>query len=286
MSNLLNCIGKGEIEQEICNLTWLQKNFMLASCNGDYPQLMLFSIKLEGDEVKIETENEFPCEDVVYDIVSNAEGSLAAVQLIDGNVLKFDINALDLVPWDVSANEALVLSNLCSKSCIYSKSNGEIIFLGLTDRNRLYYNNTEIRSDVTSFELHSDFLLMTTQEHVLISTPLDEVGKNNENDFQSKRSLERGSKLILAVSKNARTVLQMPRGNLETVQPRALTLHIVKDYLDELNYKEALEILRRERINLNLIVDHDPQLFMDNIEKFLEQVQDINRLCLFISDLQ
>ena len=81
------------------------------------------------------------------------------------------------------------------------------------------------------------------------------------------------------------TVLQMPRGNLEVVHPRALSLYIVKKLLDSLKYREAMEILRKQRINLNLIVDHNPDLFIENIEKFVEQIADKQRLCLFLADL-
>ncbi len=81
------------------------------------------------------------------------------------------------------------------------------------------------------------------------------------------------------------TILQMPRGNLEVIRPRALALHILKQMLNECRYKEALEMMRRQRINLNLVHDHDPALFASNIDKFLQQVPNEDRLCVFIADL-
>ena len=77
----------------------------------------------------------------------------------------------------------------------------------------------------------------------------------------------------------------MPRGNLEVVHPRALSIYIVKKLLDSLKYREAMDILRKQRINLNLIVDHNPNLFLENLEKFVEQISDKQRLCLFLADL-
>ena len=35
-------------------------------------------------------------------------------------------------------------------------------------------------------------------------------------------------------TQGSRTVLQMPRGNLETIQPRSLTIHLLKDLLNGL----------------------------------------------------
>ena len=77
----------------------------------------------------------------------------------------------------------------------------------------------------------------------------------------------------------------MPRGNLEVIHPRALALHILKSLLDQCKYKEAMAILRKQRINLNVIVDHDPGLFKENVGKFLEDVPNQDRLCVFIADL-
>ena len=77
----------------------------------------------------------------------------------------------------------------------------------------------------------------------------------------------------------------MPRGNLEVIHPRALVIGIVKKHLDQKNYSETMEILRRHRINLNLFVDHNPELFMQSVEHFVTGVKDPQRICLFVADL-
>jgi elongator complex protein 1 len=143
----------------------------------------------------------------------------------------------------------------------------------------------------SSFFLHTNYLLATTLTHSLKALPLTQTIFNQKCSAQtfweseSVRSLERGSRLVVAVPESTQTVLQMPRGNLEVVHPRALSLYIVKKLLDNLKYREAMEILRKQRINLNLIVDHNPDLFIENIEKFVEQITDKQRLCLFLADL-
>jgi elongator complex protein 1 len=65
----------------------------------------------------------------------------------------------------------------------------------------------------------------------------------------------------------------MPRGNLETIQPRALTILSAGQLLDEKNYQEAMTLLRRQRIDLNLCVDHNPQQFIKDAALFVEQVE-------------
>ena len=79
--------------------------------------------------------------------------------------------------------------------------------------------------------------------------------------------------------------LQMPRGNLECIHPRALVLSMAKRRLDTLDYAAAMELLRRHRISLNLFVDHDPALFAGNVAKFVADTEDVQRICLFVADL-
>lgn len=78
----------------------------------------------------------------------------------------------------------------------------------------------------------------------------------------------------------------MPRGNLECIEPRALSLHILKSYLDNCSYRTAFDIMKKQRINLNLMYDHDPKLFTDNAEKFVEEIANPSCLSLFLSELQ
>ena len=77
---------------------------------------------------------------------------------------------------------------------------------------------------------------------------------------ESIRRVERGSRIVTAIAADTRLVLQMPRGNLETIHPRALVIAAIKKWLDALQYGAAFNIMRRHRIDMNLIVDHNPQV--------------------------
>lgn len=49
---------------------------------------------------------------------------------------------------------------------------------------------------------------------------------------ESIRRIERGSRIVTVVHSDTKLVLQMPRGNLETIHPRALVLAAVRTALD------------------------------------------------------
>jgi len=55
----------------------------------------------------------------------------------------------------------------------------------------------------------------------------------------------------------------MPRGNIETVEPRILLFSKLARILDEntTDWKLAFKICRRQRVNLNLLVDHKDAVF-------------------------
>lgn len=81
----------------------------------------------------------------------------------------------------------------------------------------------------------------------------------------------------------------MPRGNLESIQPKTLAIYILKRYLNNCDYLTALAIMIKNRVNLNLIYDHDPKLFLDNVEKIVEDLvrhDKKNWLNFFLLELQ
>jgi len=104
----------------------------------------------------------------------------------------------------------------------------------------------------------------------------------------------------------------MPRGNLEGIFPRMLSLSVVKDMLDQHEYQGAFTLMRNHRIDLNLIYDHNPQDFLSvlllpvpapslvlshsvgsflvplpsqRVEDFVKQVERVDYLNLFLSSL-
>uniref|UniRef100_T1P7H5 Elongator complex protein 1 n=1 Tax=Musca domestica TaxID=7370 RepID=T1P7H5_MUSDO len=149
----------------------------------------------------------------------------------------------------------------------------------LSNNQCLYVDDERIATDVTSFCMAGNYLTFTklTSLHFLRLADMRLV---------DERRLERGAKLVTTVANSARTVLQMPRGNLEAICPRVLSLELVGALLDSQRYCLAFDVLRKQRINLNIICDHNLCTFMDKIDVFLEEIQNPNWLNLFLSDLQ
>merc|ERR1719192_962608 len=128
-------------------------------------------------------------------------------------------------------------------------------------------------------------LLGTTMEHRLLTRPLASLESGTWESAGSRR-VERGSRLVVAVPSHSRTILQMPRGNLEVVQPRALAILMLADLLDQAKYAEAFLLARRQRMNLNLLVDHNLQAFTNNLSRFVEQMLNKpDQLNLLIAEL-
>ena len=105
--------------------------------------------------------------------------------------------------------------------------------IGLAASGRLYVDGREILSSISSLTLHSDFVLVTRmQKHQLLCIPLAQLEGSTPTANVEERAVERGSRLVHAVSGSTAVVLQMPRGNLETIHPRPLSLNIIKCMID------------------------------------------------------
>jgi elongator complex protein 1 len=81
-------------------------------------------------------------------------------------------------------------------------------------------------------------------------------------------------------------VLQMPRGNLETVFPRAMVVAGIRKLIDEKNYARAFSYCRTQRVDMNILYDHQPEQFLANVGLFLDQISDVAHIDLFLSSLR
>ena len=81
-------------------------------------------------------------------------------------------------------------------------------------------------------------------------------------------------------------VLQMPRGNLETIYPRALVLAGIRDSVNKRKYRKAFLACRNQRVDMNILHDHAPRQFISNVHTFIDQVQRVEHIDLFLSQLR
>jgi len=81
-------------------------------------------------------------------------------------------------------------------------------------------------------------------------------------------------------------VLQMPRGNLETVFPRALVISGIRRLIDAKEYGRAFLHCRTQRVDMNILCDYRPEQFIANVGVFLGQLDDAAHVDLFLSSLK
>lgn len=121
------------------------------------------------------------------------------------------------------------------------------LYVGLASSGKLYVSSKTTRthllaSNVNSFEITPGFVIFTTTSHEAQFAPWTELSSklteleedDNATDLSGweKRRVERGSRIVTVVPSAMSLVLQMPRGNLETVNPRPLVMEVVKKDLD------------------------------------------------------
>ncbi|KAJ2551121.1 putative elongator complex protein 1 [Coemansia sp. RSA 1933] len=179
------------------------------------------------------------------------------------------------------------------------------VVVGRSERNQLFANDHLISAACSSFYLRNDLLVFTTTTHLVRFIPVhslttafvdetavaasaanETTNRSGSGYDESCRRVERGSTIVLASPVDDRIVFQMPRGNLETVRPRALVLASARRSLEARQYREALITCRVNRIDMNFIFDHIADRLIDDFGEFVRQIDDPDLLNLFVSGLR
>lgn len=185
----------------------------------------------------------------------------------------------------------------------------QAIAFGLSRSGHLYANSRLLVKNCTSFLVTCDHLIFTTSNHLLkfvhlgrpegksrrrlfrnfdktlMLSDLDVAPDDPENDERC-RSIERGARLVTAMPTTLSVVLQMPRGNLETIYPRAMVLAGVRQLIDKKEYGHAFAHCRTQRVDMNILYDHNPDQFLSSIGLFLDQLRDVAHIDLFLASLR
>ncbi|KAI5289157.1 hypothetical protein KEM54_004314 [Ascosphaera aggregata] len=260
-------------------------------CVGQSPELgtELRKINLETKETSIELQpadvarisSLFP--DIDHHSIwflendRNGKCSYSFAADVDTNILK------NLIPHNCPTQET-------SYAAVGKTPDGQSILFTLSKTGALYADERLLTKNCTSFLITSKHLIFTTTLHLLKFVhitnveELDIPGDTPETDERC-RSIERGARLISVVPSTFIVTLQMPRGNLENVYPRALTLAGIRNYIDEKNYLAAYLACRSQIVDMNILHDYAPSQFMDNISLFIDQVQKIEFIDEFLSRL-
>lgn len=156
--------------------------------------------------------------------------------------------------------------------------------LGLSKNRNLYINSNIKWRDIVSFYWRSPFLVVLTMNSQLFITKVDFKKKEAEFNEVLARSVEPKCNLITIV--DDQILLEMDRGNLEVVTPRPFSIYKMEKMLLEGQYFEVFRMLRKQRINLNVIFDHDPDAFFKNVRYIVNSITDPMYLSTFITELE
>ncbi|CAH0381696.1 unnamed protein product [Bemisia tabaci] len=252
---------------ELCLHHWLWTSASQFCCIGSNSKLenTLYVMDLKFE--KLEVRHSIVLESAVFTLTKVMNDLI--IQLDDGKLLLFCMSTQTFKPFS---------SETLPEPCSHVIFDTNLFALSLT--HRLYMYDQLVATGVTSLHYQRPFLIATTTKHRLL---ICESQSNKVCEEVSLRNTERGA--LIVTTTGLSVILQIPRGNLETVQPRAMTVLNAGKLLDSKNYLAAMSLLRKQRIDLNLIVDHNPHVFLQDIPTFLQQIEDIAWISLFISEL-
>lgn len=183
---------------------------------------------------------------------------------------------------------------------------------GVSATGKLYAGDAVIATDVTSAGIRhrgpgGAYLLFTTNGQILHTSPLADgvsplptdgaaaaaaptrpaadvrdkgamtaamrpAAAQLQSSSISARAIEAGAQLVACPAESALAVLQMPRGNLEGVHVRMLTLASVVDQLLHRDFRGAVAEAAAQRVDLNLLVDFCWPVFLEQAGDFVRQV--------------
>ncbi|XP_005092172.1 elongator complex protein 1 [Aplysia californica] len=286
-------LEQSDVPLSVSNLLWLSEQQLLFSTLDDSRLVSLIhTASFNTEENTVVVKKSFPLESHMIGICASSDVKSVIIQLSNGELLKFYPDTDSPLPFESASGSTVAFPYPCTHMAAAIVGNEEVV-LGLTEKFRFYVNDVEVASNCTSFGVHNDFLLITTLTHtvrcICKTTKLSDLPKLSDGKAhpfdESIRRVERGSRIVTVVGNDTKLVLQMPRGNLETIHPRALVLSTLKHLLDSDRIQEAFMVMRKHRINMNLLYDHSPSLFLENLDQVIEQIQSVNHLNLFLTDL-
>ncbi|XP_062516736.1 elongator complex protein 1-like [Corticium candelabrum] len=292
------------IDYSIRHLKWWKADtFLSIAWQSDSRSDCLMEFGFEVDEacktIAVTLRHKCLLEMPVLQLEANADTQTVVVEFINGSIVKYHSacksdNVPFVLPWTMTAGQDVCfpLPAVLIETAIVG---GEEVVLGLSDWARFFVNNDEIVQDCTSFAVHDEFILLTTHSHTCRFVPLscsleciNSVFSKDKSSTLSEsiRRIERGSRIVSVVSGDSKLVLQMPRGNLETICPRTLLLTHVRKQIDSGQYGAAFTAMRKHRINMNLLYDHNPNMFLESLDAVIGQLKTVDNVNLFLSDLR
>ncbi|KAF3331653.1 elongator complex protein 1 [Carex littledalei] len=240
---------------------------------------------------------------VVSVVLNPAKVGLAFLQINRGTVLEYPSNNLN------RSMDSFALPSICPwmrSALCHENGSFRVLLLGLDETGRLYCGKKIICTNCTSFSFYrgnfsdqaATHVLFTTKQDILfvvdikeiLNVDLEKLESCNTNSYKGKESRdhvtvwERGAKLIGVLhGDEAGAILQTNRGNLECIYPRKLVLSSIVSALSQKRFRDALTMVRRHRIDFNIIVDYcGLKSFVKSASDFVTQVNNLGHITEFV----
>ncbi|KAI9671737.1 MAG: hypothetical protein M1831_003265 [Alyxoria varia] len=169
---------------------------------------------------------------------------------------------------------------------------GEHIAIGLTSTGSLYANTRVLLRNCSSFFVTDSHLILTTTNHLLKFVHLSRaeedlaVPPDQPEADERCRNIERGARLVAVIPTTSSVILQMPRGNTETIHPRALVLASIRRSVENKQYRAAFLNCRSNRVDMNILYDYLPDQFLESVSLVLDQLKSVEYIDLLLSQFR
>lgn len=258
--------------------------------------------------------NQIPLDGLVIGLAPNPTKKCSAfVQFDGGKVFEYipNLGIMEGAP----KTEDMSLSSSCPWMSVVpvgdSGSSRPLLF-GLDDNGRLHVGGKIICNNCRSFSFYSNsadlaitHLILATKQDLLFVIDIDDIldgklevkyenfihagNKRREEDNRNFITIwERGAKVIGVLhGDEAAVILQTARGNLECIYPRKLVLASIINALVQSRFRDGLLMVRRHRIDFNVIVDHCGwQAFLQSAAEFVRQVNNLSYITEFVCSIK
>ncbi|KAK2978096.1 hypothetical protein RJ640_009260 [Escallonia rubra] len=194
----------------------------------------------------------------------------------------------------------------------YSGSSEPFLLFGLDNCSRLYISGRTLCNNCSSFSFYSSsadqvvtHLILATKQDLLFVVEISDIlhgqldikyenflpvirKRYGEEEKNCINIWERGAKIVGVIhGDESAVILQTVRGNLECIYPRKLVIASIVNALIQGRFKDALLMVRRQRIDFNVIVDHlGWQAFLQSAADFVKQVDNLSYITEFICSIK
>ncbi|XP_058109769.1 elongator complex protein 1 isoform X2 [Magnolia sinica] len=262
-------------------------------------------------------------EEPVIGVVPNPVKKCSAfVQFFGGSVVEYSstlgTTGAPTEPFLQKLSYGLGFSSSCPWMSAVPVCDNEMLrplVFGLDDNGRLHVSGKVLCNNCSSFSFYSNttgimqqavtHLILTTKRDLLFIVRIDDILLENpeikfddciksgiksrgEENRDSINIWERGAKLVGIIhGDEAAIILQTSRGNLECIYPRKLVLVSIVNALVQRRFKDAMLMVRRHRIDFNVIVDHCGwQSFLQSAAEFVRQVDNLTHIAEFVCSIK